>query len=381
MKDGTVRTVTAMGVNAGEVGERLVRELAGNDLRLVLVFADWRIDPAQLARTMQHALRPAPVVGCTAIGVIGDPVPRDQPVARALGLYGDWLRVGIGVAPDLPSSPLARARDAVRRAAAMLGTTPDRLRPGRHVAFSLVDGSCGHEEAFCIASAAAAHDIPFIGGSASTEQMTDRKSVVWAGGEALSDAGVVVVLESSRPLAVITSAHLEPTGLRTVVTASRGRVIEELDGQPAGARVRALVAQLGGTLDADWPSQYSFARFVDGVPYVRVIRQIEGPRIHMATAVELGDVLRLMRPGDLIARTRDDLAAAARQVGGDIAGLIAFSCIARHWEAAALGRERELAELYASYPTVGLQSAGEQTGMLLVNHTLTALAIGPEAPS
>lgn len=376
-----MRIATATGKDAGEVGGCLANDLAGDDLRLALVFADWRLDPAQLARTMQHALRPAPVVGCTAIGVIGDLVPRDQPVARALGLYGDWLRVGIGVAPDLPSSPLARARDAVRRAAGMLGTTPDRLRPGRHVAFSLVDGSCGQEEAFCIASAAAAHDIPFVGGSASTDMLTDRKSVVWAGGEALSDAGVVVVLESSRPLAVVTSAHLEPTGLRTVVTASRGRVIEELDGQPAGARVRALVAQLGGTLDPERPSQYSFARFVDGVPYVRSIHRLDGPRIHMATAVELGDVLRLMRPGDLIARTRDDLAAAARQVGGEIAGMVAFSCVSRHWEAAALGRDRELAELYASYPTVGLQTAGEQTGMLLVNHTLTALAIGPEAAS
>ena len=36
----------------------------------------------------------------------------------------------------------------------------------------------------------------------------------------------------------------------------------------------------------------------------------------------------------------------------------------------------ELAEVYDGYPTTGFQTFGEQTGMLFVNHTLTALAIG-----
>jgi hypothetical protein len=83
-----------------------------------------------------------------------------------------------------------------------------------------------------------------------------------------------------------------------------------------------------------------------------------------------------MRPGDLIGKTRADLAATAQRVGGKITALLAFSCIGRHWEAAARGIEDELAKAYAEYPTTGFQSYGEQTGMLLVNHTLTGLAIG-----
>jgi hypothetical protein len=82
-----------------------------------------------------------------------------------------------------------------------------------------------------------------------------------------------------------------------------------------------------------------------------------------------------MRPGDLIAQTRNDLAATAERVG-QISALLAFSCIGRHWEAAARGIEKPLAQAYAAYPTIGFQSFGEQTGMLLVNHTLTGLAIG-----
>ena len=59
-----------------------------------------------------------------------------------------------------------------------------------------------------------------------------------------------------------------------------------------------------------------------------------------------------------------------------MSAFLAFSCIGRHYEAAARGLEAELGRAYAAYPTVGFQSFGEQAGMLLCNHTLTGLAIG-----
>ena len=83
-----------------------------------------------------------------------------------------------------------------------------------------------------------------------------------------------------------------------------------------------------------------------------------------------------MRPDDLIAETERDLAAAADRIGGRVSSLIAFSCVTRHWEAQAKGLDRELAAAYDRYPTTGFQTFGEQTGTLLVNHTLTGLAIG-----
>ena len=68
--------------------------------------------------------------------------------------------------------------------------------------------------------------------------------------------------------------------------------------------------------------------------------------------------------------------AASERVGGHCAAFLAFSCMGRHWEAKLRGLECELARAYAAYPTVGFQSLGEQSGMLLVNHMLTGLAIG-----
>lgn len=370
------RQVVATGTDAAEVGRKIVEGLAGPDLRIAFVFADWKLDAAQLAGTTYRGLK-APVVGGTTIGVIGKGVPRDAIAAVAIGLYGDWARIGIGVGQELPKAALTRSRDAVNHAAAMLSTTVDALDPARHVGVTLVDGTCDHKEAFCIGSAAAAPKIRFVGGASGTELASDRRALIWVNGEVMQDAGVVVLLESDRPFHAVTSSHVVPTEIKTVVTAASGQVIEELDGRPAGSRLRALVASLGETLDEPQPS-HTFARYVDGVPYVRSIAQIEGERLHLACGVEVGHVLRLMRPGDLIGTTTRDLASAADKVGGTMAALLAFSCSGRHWEARSRSLERALAGAYAAYPTVGFQSSGEQSGMLLVNHTLTGLAIGAQ---
>jgi hypothetical protein len=368
------RNVTTTGLDAERVARAFAEQLAGNGLALVVVFADWRIDPVVLAASLQRALSPAPVIGCTTVGIVGGP---EGATATALGLYGDWLRVGAALAPELSKSPLSRSRDAVLAAAAALDTTAERLDPARHVALTFVDGNCGHEEAFCIGSAAAVPQIRVVGGSAATELgCKTRASYVWAHGEAIGDAGLAVVLESKLPFDVVTSSHLVATESKTVVTAASGRTIEELDGRPAIERLQAIAEELGEPLDLTRPSQFSFARFVGGMPYVRSIVHLEGTRVHLASSVEVGHVLQLMRSGDLVAQTRRDLSRVAQRVGGEIAALLAFSCLGRHREAAARGQDRELTAVYAEYPTTGFQSYGEQTNMLFVNQTLTGLAIG-----
>ena len=137
------------------------------DLQLAFVFADWRLDRDDDRADDRSAGSAAPVVGGTTLGVIGRGAPPDDGGVVALGLYGDWLRVGLGVAPELPKSALTRSRDAVNRAAAALGThaRAASTRPATSGSRSSM-GRCGHEEAFCIGSAAAAPQIRFVGGCA-----------------------------------------------------------------------------------------------------------------------------------------------------------------------------------------------------------------------
>jgi hypothetical protein len=382
--ESSARQVVAAGSDSAQVARAIVDGLAAPDLRIAFVFADWQHDPQVIASVTQRGLAPATVVGGTTIDVIarGAAPANDGKTARSvvgLGLYGDWLHAGIGVAPELSKSALTRSRDAVHHAALAIGRSPAGLDASRHVGVTLVDGKCGHEEAFCIGSAAAAPQIRVVGGCAASEVASPaERAYVWVKGEVMTDAGIVIVLESELPMHAVTSSHLVPTSseVRLVVTGAAGRTITEFDGKPAVLRLQQVVEGLGDTLDPARPAGYSLARYVDGVPYVRSITHLADGNIHLASAVETGHVLRLMRPDDLIGTTRRDLAAAAERVGGSIAAFLAFSCIGRHWEAATRGLESALAGAYGAYPTVGFQSFGEQSGMLLVNHTLTGLAIG-----
>jgi len=353
-----------------------VEQLRAPDLRCAFVFSDWRLAPAVMASVTQRGLSPAMTVGATTLGVIG-PVSQvsAHPYAVGLGLYGDGFRVGVGVASELPKSALTRSRDAVHQAAAALGTVASALDSTQHVGITLVDGRCGHEEAFCIGSAATAPQIRMVGGSAATKIQSDHKTYVWVKGEVMTDAGIALVLESQLPFHAVTSSHVIPTELKTVVTGADGRVISELDGRPAVSRLRELVAPLGGELE-DLASHYSFARYIDGAPYVRSIAHVEAEQFMLASAVEVGHVLRVMRPGDLIGTTTRDLALAAERVGGTMSAFLAFSCVGRHFEAASRKIEGELAQAYSTHPSIGFQTFGEQSNMLLVNHTLTGLAIG-----
>src|SRR5262249_5618350 len=153
-------------------------------------------DPAVIGRAVQRGLAPAPVVGGTTIGVIGRGAPRDRMAIAGLGLYGDWVRVGIGVATELPKSPLTRSRDSIMHATTALGVRPEALDSTRHVAITIVDGHSGHEEAFCIGSAAAAPQVRMIGGCVATDIHTPKKPHLWAHGEVMADAALAIVLET-----------------------------------------------------------------------------------------------------------------------------------------------------------------------------------------
>ncbi len=373
----------ACGTDAATVAKALCEQLQGPDLQIAFVFSCWQLEAAVLARAMRDGLSGGHVVGCTTVGVIAPDLrgadARAEPFsAVAVALYGDWVKVGIGIASELAKSPLTRSRDALAAAAATLGVEVDALDGKRHVGITMVDGKCGLEESFCVGSAASAPQIRVVGGCAASEIGTDTPTYVFVDGVAMSDAGVVIVLDSKAPFQVLRSAHLVATDQRAVVTASSARQIYELDGKPATRRLRELVAALGEP-DLDLSSirtRYSFARYIDNVPYVRSIMDVDDARVLLATTVEPGHVLRVMRPGDLIGTTKEDLARASTSVGGTIAALLVFSCLGRHWEAESRGLSAELAEVYQRRGAVGFQSYGEQTGMLLVNHTLTGLAIG-----
>ena len=374
------RHAFATGHSAAQVADQLAEQLVGAASSLIFLFAHHRLDLGVLARAVQR-VSSAPLVGCSTTAVISGAHPEAEvhgaslaPSATAIALSSDWARVGIGQATELARNAVANSRAATHAAAAALGRRPDQLDPDHHVGISLLDGRGGQEESFCVGTAGAAPQLKFVGGVAWAEAGVPN---VVVGARQLADAGVVVLLESERPFRAVSSVHVEPSALRCVVTASHGRRILELDGFPAVSRYRRLLAELGAP---DLPFEalvpgYPLAMYLGGTPYIRSIRAAQGEVLELTSAISSGQVLRVMSPGDLIGSTVRDLAAASQALGG-IDLLLAFSCISRRRDAANRNRQAELAAAYARYPVAGFDSHGEQFGMVLVNHTLSGLAIG-----
>jgi hypothetical protein len=374
------RSAHASGRDAAAVGAQLAEQLAGCDASLILSFVDHRLSLGPIGGAIERATG-APCIASATTGLIcgADPAlreggPETVPGALAIALSRQWSRFGVGIAKDLAHHAAGSGRGATHQAAAALGLPPAMLEADRHVAISLFDGRGGNEEAFCVGSAGAAPQVKFVGGIGWAEAGRPNLSV---GGSEMVGAGAVLMLESARPFRTLSSIHVEPSDIRCVVTASHGRRILELDGYPAVSRYRKLLACLGAPelpFDALVP-RYPLAMYMRGTPYIRSIRSAQGEVLELTSAISSGQILRVMRAGDLIGSTVADLAVAADALSG-IDLLLAFSCVSRRRDATTRGMTAELAAAYARYPVAGFDSHGEQAGMVLVNHTLSGLAIG-----
>jgi hypothetical protein len=376
----TIRRAVVPAASVAQVAAELRARLAPEAGEVVLVFATCRLDPVEAAAALTAALAPARVVGCTSARELAGASVEGTVVAVVLG--PPHLRVGVGLADRLAAGPLGAGRAAVVAAAAELGLSVEQLDSRRHVGVALVDGMSAAAEGLGLGSAAAAPRIGIVGGASSAVRDQAASTPVFVDGRGHSDAGVVVLIETDRRFAVLLCEHMVPTLARVVVTGAEPgrRRVTELDGYPAAQRYLAVVRELGaeGALDAQLVAEFPFAMYVDGRPYVRTIRSVDGDDLCLAAAVDQGAVLRIMRPSDLVARTAAALDDARRRVG-ELDLVLAFSCTARNLEAERKRTRAALDRAYATAPLVGFDSFGEQFGPLLVNHTLVALVVGAEA--
>ncbi len=321
-----------------------------------------------------------PVVGGTVVRMLEDNAELASDADAPFGisvvlLEAAWCRAGVGIA-KLCAGPIVSGQHAVQHAMEQLGLQNHDITRN-HVAITLFDGSSSYEESFCLGTAMVVPGLRVVGGAlGSPDYATGRRPKIWLGTECHECLGVVILLESKRKVASLGSIHVEPSNVRTIVTASSGKQILELDGLPACSRYLALISDVANhTLLPDEPTLYPFGWYSRGRPYVRSVMRVHEDYLQMAGTVTRGQVLRVMKPTDIVAATHRDLANAAAELGS-MAGWLAFSCVEREFEARFRNVLPALRDEYFSVPCFGFESLGEQSGMMLINHTLTGLAIG-----
>jgi hypothetical protein len=217
-----------------------VAALDGGRPGLVFVFPD-ALDPATAHAQATEAANGAPVCGMTASGALADGVALAGGGCSAIA-FSSEIVAGVGVAERASADPVAAGR--VAAADALRNLAPDA--PHRLLVLMIDTRSGDQSNAIAGAYSAAGPGIPLIGGAAGGSAPAQLGP-----GGALTDSVVAVAIGSRQPIGVGIGHGCGPCAAPAVVTRSRGRVIERLDGRQADEVYLERLGLLGVELDAE----------------------------------------------------------------------------------------------------------------------------------
>ena len=305
--------------------------------RLVLVYLPIDVEHAEYLAAAQRAVS-VPVVGATTGGAAFTErgISRREPVAAVLG--GPHAAFEVAVARGLSTDLAGRIGDAARA----LVDTAERGRVRAPSILTLADAfACDGDALLDALRRATPPHWRHFGGTAG-DNWTFRGTRVFAGGEVLDDAAVLVgVFGSTPPVLAAQHGFCPASGGRAFrVTKTDGNTLVELDGRPAARVYREELERLGLLAPGD-ELVAAMATYELGVQDDDA--DGEGFRIRaplgvnpdgsivLASALPPGAVVRVMAadPEALIESARALGRRVARTLETEIRGALVFDCAAR----------------------------------------------------
>lgn len=278
------------------------------DARFGFITTTVDVDTDALRAALAAALPGVPFVGVTSCrSVIGAGQLVQGAAAAALWLTGDEVKAAV-VSRALTSATEAAGADLVTAAQHMLGATP---------AFAIFSPTPGLEEPLLRGLSGGLKNTPLLGGSAADNDISGKWKVFTRDG--CLTAGVVLALVSwPGAVSVPWASGALPTQFKATVTRVEGRVIRELDGQPAA---RVYDGWLDGALKAELKSGASILAKTSftplgvmrstGITLLHPERIVDGTGIACFAEVSKGEQVALVkstklglqgRPASIISR-------------------------------------------------------------------------------
>lgn len=196
----------------------------GADVVFVFVSGPHAEAMRDIAGAVDAILRPAAVIGSTAVGVIGGPSEVED--SAAVSIWAGHVGSAEAVRLEMVHTP---------DGAAVVGM-PDEAAVGRRTLVLLADPRTFPTEAFVRVSNEQYPGLTVVGGMASTG--ADRLAI---GPEVHRDGAVGILLpDGLEPLPVVAQG-CRPVGDPYIVTAAEGNLVTGLASRPALERLRCLV--------------------------------------------------------------------------------------------------------------------------------------------
>jgi hypothetical protein len=358
----------------------LAAQLPADGLAMILVFASPSYDPQQFCTELAKVFGDTPICGCTTAGELSPDGWGDNSVV-ALGFSALDFTIVARPLLDLANFRMEDGRrvgSELRQELARNGNGGDEKSFG----LLLIDGLCQREEAVMSSIYAALDNIPVVGGSAG-DGLRFEKTWVFHGGQAHTDAAVLILLKTSLPFRLLKCDNFEPSTTKMVVTEAdiERRIVKEINAEPAAEEYSRAV----GIMDTDL-DMFSFASHpvlvrAGGAYYARSIQQVNPDgSLNFFCAVDEGMVLTVANARNPVGTTQE-LFEETRAEIGDVSLYLGFECIFRRLDAEQHQFARDISQLYRENHVVGFHTYGEQYRSMHVNQTLTGVAIGKRPAS
>jgi hypothetical protein len=358
--------------------EEAVQELKASftviDCKMMVFFASPKYVPDEICIQMQGAFPGATVFGCSTAGEIVSGKMLDGAVVAMA--FDEEAMPGVTIEVLENLSREIDVSESFRSFENHFGEPMVEMDPSRYVGILLTDGLNGAEEKL-METLGDKTNVLFIGGSAG-DDLKFESTHVYANGKAYTDAAVLALLKPGMSFDFIKTQSVRDLGVELVVTRANSsrREVVELNNIPASTAYAKALGVSINELTGYFPTN-PLGLIIDGDPYVRSPRGIEGDSVFFHCSSVEGMTLSLLETANMIEDTRMDLTAAGDRLGG-ISGLIVFNCAHRALELANKHLSGEYGEVFADIPTIGFNSYGEQyIGHMNQTATMLVFASSP----
>ncbi|SHN15714.1 Uncharacterized conserved protein, contains FIST_N domain [Roseibium suaedae] len=339
----------------------------------MLVFVPDHLDPRDVAAEFASQLPQTTIFGCSTAGQITSQ-GYENSALFVIAFPKKHFRCSSALFKPLKPISIEKTANQAR-------TLSTRFRPTanwKRVALVFADGLSKQEDLLVSALEAGLGNVPVFGGSAGHGLAFDETFVLH-GGEAHTNAGLLLLLETDLDFCGLGFDHFVPTSTRMVVTRAvpEERLVLEINGAPAA---REYARCVGRSIDELSPKIFAENPVLvrnGNSWHVRAIQQVEeGGGLWFLSAIDDGLVLTLGQGTEILSMLDSGLGQASTS-GREPDFILGFDCFLRKLEIELNGLVDDASQILKKHNVLGFNTYGEQHLGVHVNQTFVGVAFYP----